>query len=121
MKNSNNNSSQNQISESGTTEKELMEKKLATINKANECSVLMTLLCEKMGLIPTKTTHNIFVETFANLQKESLEYQEELQEIYMSTTTTKQKKPRKTAVEVELQAWEEFPEKTDTFSNGDYK
>lgn len=76
------------------SQSEEMKTKLAVINKANECSVLMTLLCEKMGLVPTNTTHVVFVERFAELQTKSLEYQKELQEIYISTTQTKQRKKR---------------------------
>lgn len=76
------------------TEKQKMDNKLAVINKANECSVLMTLLCEKMGLVPTNTTHQVFVETFAELQRKSLEYQKELQEIYISSSQVKTRKKR---------------------------
>lgn len=71
-----------------------MKEKLATINKANECSVLMKVLCEKLELIPNETTHQMFVEKFAELQKNSLEYQKELQEMYISTAPQKTKKKR---------------------------
>lgn len=62
-----------------------MDLKLEVINRANECGVLMALLCEKMGLVPSKTTHNEFVMTFSDIQKRSLEYQKEMQEMYVST------------------------------------
>lgn len=103
--------------------REEMDIKLSTIERANTTSVLMAQLCKELGLEPQKTTHSQFVEAFSNLQKQSLEYQKDLQEMYISSSKVKPKqvRTRKTQVQRELEAWEEFPEKTDTFSNGDYK
>jgi len=65
--------------------KERIASLIATVNRANEASVLMTLICEKMGLNPSETTHQSFVQTFSDLQKNSLEAQKELQEKFIST------------------------------------
>lgn len=64
-----------QISQSHLSQAE----KLAVIEKANDANVLMRILCTTMGL-STKITHIQFVETFSKLQKDSFEYQKELQE-----------------------------------------
>lgn len=58
---------------------------IQTVNRANEVSVLMSVLCEKMGLKPETTTHQNFVQSFSDLQKASLEAQKELQEKFIST------------------------------------
>lgn len=75
---------------------ENLGEKLALINKANEASVLMTLLCEKLGLNPQSTTHMEFVNAFSALQKQSLEYQKEIQEMYIAANPLgiKARKPR---------------------------
>lgn len=133
----------NSIGNPPNIKKEEMDKKLTLIERANTTSVLMAQLCKELGLDPKSTTHNAFVLSFSDLQKRSLEYQKELQDMYISASSVKEKvrKPRKTAVEKELEAWEEFPErtdipisrgddygsgqfehlKTDSFQNGDYK
>lgn len=58
---------------------------IRTVNRANEASVLMSVLCEKLGLEPSTTTHQTFVQSFSDLQKASLEAQKELQEKFIST------------------------------------
>lgn len=94
------------------TEEDITEKMLLIIQKAYDCGTLMSLLCEKLGLQQHKTTHQQFVEAFTNLQKQRLEYEKDLQEMYISTTEAKKviKRPRKTAVEKELEEWAEFPD-----------
>lgn len=67
------------------SEKDLVAKMIETVNRANECSVLMSVLCEKMGLTPSTTTHQTFIQSFSDLQKASLEAQKELQEKFIST------------------------------------
>lgn len=115
------------LNDTALTQEEITKKMISTIDKANTASVLMAQLCKAMDLEPSKTTHQQFVDTFSNLQKTRLAYEQDLQEMFVSTQTVKEKikRPRKTAVEKELEAWEEFPEKeiekTDTFQNGDYK
>lgn len=67
------------------SEKDLVTKMIETVNRANECSVLMSLLCEKLGLTPSTTTHQAFVEEFSKLQNASLEAQKELQQKFIAT------------------------------------
>lgn len=55
------------------------------VNRANETSVLMAVLCEKLQLVPQETTHQKFVQAFSDLQKASLEAQKELQEKFITT------------------------------------
>lgn len=78
-----------------TPEAQEMQDKLDLIKKANECSVLMTLLCQSMGLNPTSTTHNQFIERFAELQNKSLDYQKDLQSKFISGITEQPKTRRK--------------------------
>jgi len=66
-------------------EKDQVSKDIETVNKANESTVLMSILCEKMGLRPQETTHQAFIQTFSDLQKESLEAQKRLQAKFIST------------------------------------
>lgn len=74
-----------------TAAKELLQK----IDLANECSVIMTLLCEKMGLSPKATTQAVFVSRFTEIQQESLDAQKQLSKQYMNVAAVgKQKKPR---------------------------
>jgi len=63
----------------------LIGKMIETVNRANECSVLMSVLCEKLGLKPSETTHQSFVESFSQLQNASLEAQKELQQKFIAT------------------------------------
>lgn len=49
------------------------------IERANDCHVLMKMLCKQMQ-IPTKVTHIQFVETFSKLMQDSYKYQKELEE-----------------------------------------
>lgn len=68
----------------GLTEKEIMDIKISVINKFNDCDLLMKLCCEKMGLIPHKTTHSEFIQKFTELVVEASKYRKEFQEMYMS-------------------------------------
>lgn len=79
-----------------------MDEKLAVINKANEASVLMTVLCEKLDLVPNTTTHQQFIERFGEIQRKSLDYQKELQEMYISTGQVKARKKRVTKISGEV-------------------
>lgn len=69
--------------------KEELDKKLALVDRANTASVLMAQLCKEMGLDPKATTHQNFVMTFSNLQKDALEAQKDVQDIYISAKTVK--------------------------------
>lgn len=66
-------------------EKDIINKQISIVNRANETSVLMSVLCEKLGLEPSTTTHQKFVQAFSDLQKASLEAQKELQEKFIAT------------------------------------
>lgn len=52
------------------------------INRANDASVLMRLLCNAMS-ISTKCTHVQFVEGFSKLQLSARKYEEELRDMMM--------------------------------------
>lgn len=73
-----------------------IEDKLNTINLANETSVLMTVLCQKLGLEPKKTTQTTFLQAFSKLQSDSLDAQKYMQEKYMlaNSTPVKERKTR---------------------------
>lgn len=62
---------------------EILKENLKKVSLANECSVLMTLLCEKMGLNPQETTHQEFIQKFAGIQTDSLEAEKQLNELYL--------------------------------------
>lgn len=98
--------SQNQESQNHKTEKEIMDYKLSIISQFNECDVLMKLLCEKMGLVPYKTTHQEFVNKFTGLVKEAMDYRKELAEHFISanpgTEKERKKAKRKNDAQLEL-------------------
>lgn len=71
-----------------------MKEKISKVDRANTTSVLMAQLCKELGLEPMNTTHQQFVDAFTALQKESLEVQKELQEMYISSSNVKTKKKR---------------------------
>lgn len=72
---------------------------ISTVNVANECSVLMTVLCEKLKLDPRQTTHTNFVKEFTDLQSRSLEAQKYLQEKFIvAPVPEKMRKKRMTNV-----------------------
>lgn len=98
------NSSQKQRS----PEAKEMDEKLAVINKANEASVLMTVLCEKLDLVPNTTTHQQFIERFGEIQRKSLDYQKELQEMYISTGQVKTRKKREPNISKAIKEAEEY-------------
>lgn len=66
------------------TEKDQIRSDIETVNRANETTVLMQLLCEKLGLKPSETTHQALIQNFADLQKASLEAQKRLQEKFIT-------------------------------------
>lgn len=78
---------------------------LKTVSDANEASVLMTVLLQKMGLEPKTTTHNEFVDKFSTLQKASLDAQKVLNDYYMlaqpAVKQPKKRKPRTSESEAE--------------------
>jgi len=71
-----------------------IQAKLDIISLANETSVLMALLCEKLGLKPQTTTHKDFVDAFTNLQKERLDSEKYMQEQFMLSNSPKTRKQR---------------------------
>lgn len=99
MKKLNNNQNNQEIQES--EEKREFERKMKIIAQANECNVLMSLLCKQLGLTPYKTTHQEFVNKFSEVMKLSLEYQKELQEQYIATTEVKTRKKRENKADVD--------------------
>ena len=54
------------------------------VNKANEASVLMSLMCNTLGLNAQSTTHVEFVTKFTELQKESIDAQKMLAEKFVT-------------------------------------
>lgn len=75
-------------------DKERMEMMLKEVERANVCSVLMAQLCKELGLKPQETTHNAFVKAFSELQNNSLEYQKEIQKLYITASEVKPKQKR---------------------------
>lgn len=101
---------------------EEMKKKIETIEHADACKILLFQLLKEMGLPRGNLPMQTFTDRYAEIQAKALEIQKEFQEMHMiANPGLKQKQKRKSKVERELEKWEEFPEKTDTFSNGDYK
>lgn len=109
------------LNDTAITEKEVIDKMVKLVDQANVASVLMAQLCKAMDLVPSETTHQKFVEAFSKLQKTSLQYQQDLQEMFVSTQTVKERKKRvvKTKKGIVLEN-EIIPEKTDEFQNGNY-
>lgn len=70
-------------------------KAIETVNRANETSVLMEVICEKLGMKPQETTHTRFVEAFTGLQKASLEAQKLLQERFMTTPIPEKRRKKR--------------------------
>lgn len=64
------------------------------IAKANECGVLMTLLCEKMGLVAHETTQGQFTQAFTELQKARLKAEELMQSQFVMARPEKTRKTR---------------------------
>lgn len=54
------------------------------VNRANEASVLMQVLCNTLGLESQKTTHVEFVTKFTELQQRSIEAQKTLTEKFVT-------------------------------------
>lgn len=73
--------------------KEEMEEEISILNKAEETSTIMTLLCEKLGLVPKETTFEAFRDAFGGLQMKALEIRKEMQSQFISSMEAK--KPRK--------------------------
>lgn len=87
-----NNSKQQQ--EQVPPSKEEIQEKLDIISLANETSVLMALLCEKLKLTPQTTTHQQFVEAFTDVQKKRLDAEKYMQEQFMLSNNPKTRKKR---------------------------
>lgn len=91
MKNYNNNKQQ---PEQVAPSKEEIQEKLDIISLANETSVLMALLCEKLKLTPQTTTHQQFVDAFTTVQKQRLDAEKYMQEQFMLSNNPKTRKRR---------------------------
>lgn len=73
---------------------EEIQAKLDIISKANETSVLMALLCEKLGLNPRTTTHADFVNAFTEVQKQRLDAEKYMQDQFVLSQDVKTRKSR---------------------------
>lgn len=65
------------------TQKALIADAIKKVNIANDTSVLMSVICEKLGLKSEGLTHAEFVEAFTTAQTESLAAQKYLQEKFL--------------------------------------
>lgn len=64
------------------------------INKADEVSLLMAIICEKLGLEPRKTTHQELIKRFTNLMDEKLQCQQFMNQYFVVNQPTKIPKKR---------------------------
>lgn len=73
---------------------EEVQSRLDIISQANETSVLMAVLMEKLGLPQRTTTHQQFIEAFTTLQKNRLDAEKYMQEQFMLGQQIKTRKTR---------------------------
>lgn len=83
-------------------EKEVLQYKIAVMEKFADCDVLMRMICNKLGLVPNKTTHDELIGEFTKLVLEAMEYRKEFQQKFVSATTEPLKKERKKRMKKEV-------------------
>lgn len=71
---------------------------MALESLANECSVLMAVLCDKMGLKKRGVTQVEFCERFTEIQTKSLDAMKFLSENFILPKEIKQRKKRESKV-----------------------
>jgi len=54
---------------------------LETVNKADQTSTLMSIICDKLGLDPKKTTQTQLINTFTQAQADGMNSRETLKKL----------------------------------------
>lgn len=72
-----------------------VQEKLDLINKAQEASLLMSILCDKLGLQASKTTPENFIRVFSDLMKQKRDAQNFMEQFFITSEEVKLPKKRK--------------------------
>ena len=83
---------------------EEMQEKIELLEKANQVSYLMAVVCEKLGLVPYKTTHTELLNAFSTLMQQKIAIEGELQATFIATNNgQKIRKKRESKIRPGLQ------------------